>query len=171
MNDIAIFAVFLLVAVFIILLLSIALNPKTSAKVRFPFGAFFEFKGERPSNPPRAPQNQKTQANSLQQHAVGTKAWLAIKQHGQRDWTYPLSPNTQVYIGHRADNQIRLAHDPNADERHAVIHFENKRYYINNLSLQKGTRVNKRPVTKQVLGNGNTIVIGQTKIVFHEVKS
>ena len=169
MNDIAIFAVFLLVAVFIILLLSIALNPKTSAKVRFPFGAFFEFKGERPSNPPRAPQNQKPQATAPQQHVVQTKAWIAIKQRGQRDWTYPLTPNAHVYIGHRADNQVHLAHDLNAEEQHAVIYFENKRYCINNLS-SKGTRVSNRPVTKQVLGNGNIILIGSTRIIFHEVK-
>lgn len=170
MSEIAIFAVFLLVAVFIILLLSIALNPRTSARVRFPFGAFFEFKGERPSNPLRAPEDPKPQANPPQRHVVQTKAWLAIKQHGQRDWTYPLTPNAHVYIGQRADNQVRLAHDPNAEERHAVIYFENKRYYINNLSTQKGTHVNAHPITRHVLGNGNTIVIGRTKIIFHEVK-
>jgi len=72
-----------------------------------------------------------------------------------------------IYLGRGDDNHIRLAKDSTADKRHAVIYVENNRYYINNLS-PRGTWVNKRLITKQVLGDGNTIQIGATLIIFRE---
>jgi pSer/pThr/pTyr-binding forkhead associated (FHA) protein len=83
------------------------------------------------------------------------------------NWIYPLDGKHQVYVGRRADNDLRLT-DPAADTRQAVIYWEDGRYKINNLSRRTPTRVNKRPITKQNLGNGNTIELGRTRFIFRD---
>ena len=58
-------------------------------------------------------------------------SWLELKG---TDWQYPLHPRSQVYIGNRNDNDIRLM-DSIADARQAVIYSEDNRFKINNLSV------------------------------------
>lgn len=93
--------------------------------------------------------------------------WLEAKGAGGKRWQYLLDGRSQVYIGRRDDNDIVLQ-DRQADSRHAVIHWEQGRYKINNLSPRVPTRVNGRPITKQNLGSGNTIQMGRTKLIFRE---
>jgi pSer/pThr/pTyr-binding forkhead associated (FHA) protein len=83
------------------------------------------------------------------------------------NWIYPLDGKTQIYIGRREDNDIRL-NDPLANTRQAVIYWENGRYKINNLSARMPTTVNGRPITKQNVGDGNTIQMGRTKLIFRD---
>jgi pSer/pThr/pTyr-binding forkhead associated (FHA) protein len=75
-----------------------------------------------------------------------------------------------VYIGRRPDNDIVLR-DPDADTRHAVIYWDPNRgrYRINNLS-SRGTMVNGRPISMQNLGNGNTIRMGRTELIFRQIR-
>lgn len=90
--------------------------------------------------------------------------WLEVKG---TSWRYPLVNHRPIYLGRAPDSQIRLK-DPAADTRQAVIYWEDNRYKINNLSAQTPTRVNGRLFTKQNLGNGNTIQMGNTKLIFRE---
>jgi len=93
--------------------------------------------------------------------------YLKMKLRHRPNWTYPLDGKAMVYIGRRADNDLRLT-DPTADIRQAVIYWESGRYKINNLSARTPTRVNKRVITKQNLGDGNTIQMGRTKLIFRD---
>jgi len=85
------------------------------------------------------------------------------------DWRYPLQRET-VYIGRKEDSQIRLF-DKSADTRQAVVYWDGNRYKINNLSSRTPTRVNGRIITTQFLGDGNTIQMGRTRLIFHRRRS
>jgi hypothetical protein len=88
--------------------------------------------------------------------------WLEVK--GTR-WRYPLVNKHHIYIGRQSGNQIRLT-DPSADNVQAVIYWNKGRYHINNLSSVRPTLVNGQTFTSQRLGNGNTIQVGRTKLIF-----
>jgi pSer/pThr/pTyr-binding forkhead associated (FHA) protein len=83
---------------------------------------------------------------------------------------FPLDGKKMVYIGRREDNDLVLR-DPTADTRHAVIYWEDGRFKINNLSSRTPTQVNNRPITKQNLGDGNTIQMGHTKLIFRQARN
>lgn len=113
------------------------------------------WKRYRPDKKPRA--NRKSSPQAYEN-------WLEVKR---TSWRYPLKPGSTVYIGRRDDNQIRLT-DRRADSRQAVIYWENGRFKINNLSSRRPTLVNGKRFTKQNLGNGNTISMGRTKLIFRD---
>ncbi|WP_295882326.1 FHA domain-containing protein [uncultured Thiohalocapsa sp.] len=92
------------------------------------------------------------------------RRWLEAK--GMR-WYYPLDGRSLIYLGRHQDNQVVLK-DKAADGRQAVIYWEDGRYKINNLSVRSHTRVNGRPITKQNLGDGNSITMGGTVLVFRD---
>lgn len=96
-----------------------------------------------------------------------SRYYLEMKLRNRPNWIYPLSDKRHVYIGRRADNDIVLT-DPTADTRQAVIYWENGRYKINNLSARTPTQVNGHIITKQNVGDGNTIQLGQTKLIFRD---
>jgi pSer/pThr/pTyr-binding forkhead associated (FHA) protein len=72
-----------------------------------------------------------------------------------------------IYLGRHQDSQVVLK-DKAADTRQAVIYWEDGRYKINNLSARSQTRVNGRPITKQNLGDGNSITMGRTVLIFRD---
>ena len=94
------------------------------------------------------------------------KAWLVAKRRG-RDWEFVLDGLPRVTIGRDPDNHIRLQ-DPRASGRQAVIQKEGNRYFIYNQSRTIGTAVNGRSIGKQILGNGNKILMGNTELIFRE---
>ncbi len=166
MSEVVLLAIIFLFIFALLFVIALALSPRLRAQIRLPFGMFFKIDAARPQPQPQkpVPQRRLPQASPA---AIEQRAWVAIKQRGRADWRYDRNGAVMVYVGRGGDNQVILAHDPAADTRHAVIYLESGRYYINNLSA-RGTRVNSRPVTKQVLGDGNTIQMGNTKIIFHE---
>lgn len=85
------------------------------------------------------------------------------------NWRYPLRQDT-VYIGRNEGSQIRLL-DKSADSQQAVVYWDGSRYKINNLSRRMPTRVNGREITTQFLGDGNTIQMGRTKLIFRKRRS
>lgn len=96
------------------------------------------------------------------------RARLVAHVRGGPDWEYPLEGKLTFYIGRRQDNDIVLL-DPTTDTRQAVIYLHESRYRINNLSPRVPTRVNNRSITMQNLGDGNTIQMGNTRLIFrHE---
>jgi hypothetical protein len=163
MNEIASIAVVFLFFAGVIIILALVINPKLVAELRI-FKFLLKIKTSRPSP---GTNTQPTGSREPAKPARQTKAWLAIKLRGQPDWQYKLDGQSQIYLGRGSDNQIRLVHEPAADTRHAVIYFEQGRYYLNNLS-PNGTWVNNHPASKHILGNGNKIRIGNTQIIFHE---
>ena len=98
-----------------------------------------------------------------------SNSWLEIKQAHKKPWRYPLTKTQHVYIGRRNDNEITL-NDPMCDARQAVVYWDalSHRYKINNLSTTSPTMINNRRITKQNLGDGNTIHLGNTRMIYRE---
>jgi hypothetical protein len=165
MAEFTFVVVFAIFAFVLVTILALVMNPRLRARIKLPGHANFEIDTSREEDSgllqPAQPASVMVKSGHVPQ------AWLVIKRRGKRDWTYPLDGQMPIYLGRGDDNHIRLAKDSTADKRHAVIYVENNRYYINNLS-PRGTWVNKRLITKQVLGDGNTIQIGATLIIFRE---
>lgn len=165
MTEFTFIIVFAIFAFVLVTILALVVNPRLRARIKLPGHANFEIDTSRENV--ISLRRQVQPAPLPAQPSKVPRAWLAIKRRGKSDWTYPLDGNAPIYLGRGDDNHVRLANDLTADKRHAVIYIENNRYYINNLSPH-GTWVNKRLITKQVLGNGNTIQIGTTLIIFRE---
>lgn len=148
-----------------IILVAVLINSRVQAGLKLPGRAEFyidtnrggwrEKSRQRPPQPP--PQSPVARA----------RFYLEMKLQRGSNWVYALDGKAQVYVGRRADNDLRLT-DPAADTRQAVIYWEDERYKINNLSARTPTQVNGRPITKQNLGDGNTIQMGRTKLIFRD---
>lgn len=156
--------VFILVGA-VIMIIALIVNPRLKAKLFLPGKAGFYIDTSR-SGWRKAPKAVPFRKQSRDRRQYRT--WLAAKVRGRPDWEYVLDGKTQVYIGRRSDNDIVLR-DPAADSRHAVIYLERGRYRINNLS-PKGTQVNSQWITWQRLGNGNKIRMGNTELIFREIR-
>jgi hypothetical protein len=156
------FVLLVLVGAATIVVLALALRPeRLQARIFLPWNAGILIdtqqsgKGRRPPRVITRPEGRES------------RAWLAAKILGRRDWEYGLDPRRHTYVGCSRDMDIILK-DPAADKRHAVIYWKRGRYHINNLSKKRGTRVNGRPITTQRLGNGNKIRMGNTELIFRE---
>jgi hypothetical protein len=148
----------LVVAVLVVIAMFSMKEFRTSLKLP---GVDFSFQGKagrrwRPAREGRRRQPSKSKR----------RAWLVAKRRG-RDWEFVLDGLPQVTIGRDPDNHIRLQ-DPRTSKRHAVIQKEGDRYYIYNQSRTVGTLVSGRSIAKQVLGNGNKILMGNTELIFRE---
>jgi hypothetical protein len=170
-----IFLVFILAAM-VVTVIAILVSQRTKANVRLPGRAEFFIQVDKGWR--RAPQGGRPwqPASGHRSTAAGgrptrsaTRIWLAAKVRGGPDWEFPLEGKRTVYIGRRDDNDLVLR-DRTAATRQAVVYWEDGRYKINNLSSQTPTRVNNRSITKQNLGDGNTIQMGRTKLIFRQKK-
>lgn len=96
------------------------------------------------------------------------RRWLVAKVRKGPNWEYVLDGRRRVYIGSNPDNDI-LLQDPDADAQHALIYWDDarSRFRIRNLS-HRGTTVNNRPIADQNLGDGNTIRMGRTELIFRQ---
>jgi hypothetical protein len=163
------FLVFVLAAM-VVTAVAIIIGERTKAKVRLPGRAEFFIQVDKGWR--RAPDTVRPPGSASGPEpgkAKGLRIWLAAKVRGGPDWVFPLDGKQTVYIGRREDNDLVLR-DPTADTRQAVIYRESGRFKINNLSSRTPTQVNNRPITKQNLGNGNTIQMGRTKLIFRQRK-
>jgi pSer/pThr/pTyr-binding forkhead associated (FHA) protein len=73
-----------------------------------------------------------------------------------------------TYIGSAPDCQIFLFRDPKVGRRHAAIHLAKGRIEIEDLPLGAPTYINREPVDRQKLRNGDEIAIGSTMFLFQE---
>lgn len=147
----------------VVTLIAILVSPQMRAQIRLPGRA--EFLIEVQKGWQRKPQAHRPARQADDTGRRQFQKWLAIK--GRPEWRFPLDGRKMVYIGRRQDNDLVLR-DQAADTRQAVIYWEGDRYKINNLSSKTPTKVNGRPITKQNLGNGNTIQMGRTKLIFRD---
>lgn len=146
----------------VLILVAVLVSERLKAGVKLPGRAEFYIDAERGWNKrPDAP------SSAAVTSTQDPDAYLEMKlQHGS-NWVYSLEGKRQVYIGRREDNDLRLK-DRMADGRQAVIYWEEGRFKINNLSAVRPTLVNGKPITKQNLGDGNTIQLGNTKLIFRD---
>lgn len=146
----------------VIILVAVLVNERVKAGVKLPGKAEFYIDAERGWL--KRPQSSTSTADSV---VHKPKTYLEMKLKHGTNWIYSLDGKGQVYIGRRDDNHLRLK-DEAADNRQAVIYWEDGRFKINNLSSKRPTLVNGRPITKQNLGDGNTIQLGNTKFIFRD---
>ena len=165
MGEWAIILVLFIAVTAVIVLVAVLVNQQVKAGVKLPGRAEFYIDTNR-GGWQAEPQRRHAQPPP-QPSTTHPRFYLEIKLRHSPNWVYPLDGKAMVYIGRRADNDLRLT-DPTADTRQAVIYWEDGRYKINNLSSRVPTRVNKRVITKQNLGDGNTIQMGRTKLIFRD---
>ena len=72
-----------------------------------------------------------------------------------------------VTIGRQPDNLLRID-NPIVSGHHARIFWENNRYVLEDHESFNGTYLNHRSVSKDVLSDGDVIVIGKHQIEFHD---
>ena len=80
---------------------------------------------------------------------------------GERDLFKDLD---SISIGRSQDSRLRLGiNDTRASARHAVLTFENDRYFVVDVGSTNGTFVNgARVTTPRRLTNGDIVRVGQT---------
>jgi hypothetical protein len=155
-----------------VILVAVLRNKQTKAGIKLPGRAelYIDTSQERWEEKPRLDQREggaRPRHNRRASQPIRPNFYLEMKLRNRANWIYPLDGKLQVYIGRRNDNDIRL-NDPTADTRQAVIYWEDDRYKINNLSRRVPTCVNGRSITKQNIGDGNTIQMGRTKFIFRD---
>jgi hypothetical protein len=69
------------------------------------------------------------------------------------------------YLGRSEDNQIQIAR-PGVSRRHALVAATASGFSVKDLQSQNGTFVNGERITERPLADGDTILIGDTRIVF-----
>jgi hypothetical protein len=158
----------------VVIVIAILVGERTKANLRLPGRARLSVqvdKGWR--KPPRRKPSGKPAGRDRHGKSRGSpihrayRTWLTVK--GSR-WEFPLDGKRIIYVGRRDDNDIVLR-DRTADTRQAVIYWEDERYKINNRSSRMPTRVNHRPITKQNLGDGCTIQMGRTRLIFRQKRA
>jgi pSer/pThr/pTyr-binding forkhead associated (FHA) protein len=91
-------------------------------------------------------------------------AALAVKPHGQPEFVYEIS-GTETLIGRGTSTHLRVP-DESISREHAVILLENDGYTLEDLQSTNGTQVNGKRVRSARLGEGDEILIGQTRMRF-----
>ena len=71
----------------------------------------------------------------------------------------------QIYLGRKDTNDFVLD-DESASRIHAYIAYERHRHVIYDAGSLNGTRVNKKPISRQELKDGDKILIGRTTLAY-----
>lgn len=150
----AVLVVFIITAA-VVTLVAVAINERVRAGIRLPGYAEFYIDARRGG------------WYVERKGQVGSRFYLEMKLRDGPNWIFPLDGKRIVRIGRDAGNDLLLT-DPQADGRQAVIYWEDGRYKIANQSARVPTKVNNRPITRQNLGDGNTIQMGRTKLIFRD---
>jgi len=147
-----------------IILVAVLVSERVKAGVKLPGKAEFYIDAERGWYKRSSSASQHSPSKSKLRNP---RLYLEMKLQRGANWIYSLDGEKQIYIGRRDDNDLRL-NDRTADARQAVIYWEDGRFKINNLSTACPTLVNGKVITKQNLGDGNTIQLGSTKLIFRD---
>ncbi len=100
-------------------------------------------------------------SDSMRPPSKNTRIYLYCKENSTR---YPLSDG--IVIGSGVDSAVNLNWDDSVAAQHAVITMEGGIFYIENLSSEHGTFVNKFKITRKVpINRGDVIGIGSTSFL------
>ncbi len=104
--------------------------------------------------------------------AAPSFAWLIIRTGARAGRIFRLNPGG-TSVGRDAQNDIILD-DPAISRQHAKLRKDGKgdkaRYLISDLATPNGISVNGRKIAKETLADGDEIQLGQTVLVFKEIK-
>jgi hypothetical protein len=155
MEDWALILIVFIVLGAVITLVAVLIHSQVRAGIKLPGRAEFYIDASRggwqvEQQQPRQPRRSGPSGRQL---SVKPRFYLEMKH--------------RVCVGRSADNNLRLT-DPTADMLQAVIYWQDGRYKISNRSRRIPTRVNGRPIARQNLGDGNTVQLGRTKLIFRD---
>jgi len=91
---------------------------------------------------------------------------LIIYKGSHQKKMFSFSMNDSIIIGTREDCLVNLSPDKGVSRHHSRIYGENDVFYIQDLASTNGTLVNDREVEKEVLSDGDRILIGETILLF-----
>lgn len=95
--------------------------------------------------------------------------WLVIMEGKRRGRDFRLGRVTS--IGRDATRNDVILDDEAVSAEHARIKLERKQFVLYDLASSNRTFVNKEQIEKQALADGDEITIGETTLVFKEVRS
>jgi hypothetical protein len=96
-------------------------------------------------------------------------AWLVYIDEEEKPLQDIRLTRQKTVIGKSADADIQL-NDQYASKLHAVIHFEEGKFFISDLGSSNHTRVNGEKILNQELKDGDKIMIGHQNIIFKRVR-
>jgi len=87
-----------------------------------------------------------------------------ILHSGEKTVEYPVGAS--VTVGRASTNEIHLPNEPKSSRQHCRISQTSNGFILEDLESSNGTKVNGVKVMRQSLRHGDTIQIGQTRLVF-----
>ena len=81
-----------------------------------------------------------------------------------------LRPDSATFIGWARTNDLVLV-DEAISSQHCRVRLEQGRWVLHDLDSTNGTLVNDERVTRQPLGEGDVIRLGETKLEFRTARS
>lgn len=112
----------------------------------------------------QAGQTMRLQVTPVQ--SVAGKSWLLTTGPGGRELAHPVT-HLPFSLGRALDNDIVLE-GPGISRHHAQLRAVKHRLYIVDLSSTNGTFLNGRPVSENLLKDGDAISIGTARIVLRQ---
>jgi pSer/pThr/pTyr-binding forkhead associated (FHA) protein len=110
-----------------------------------------------------------TQKTKVLNTAPPQIGWLAVVAGQQRGRDFRLGPVTN--IGRDASKNDIILDDDAVSAEHARVKLERKQFVLYDLASTNGTFVNGQRTQRHVLFDKDEIVIGETTLIFSEVKS
>jgi len=92
-------------------------------------------------------------------------AWLLMRAGPLAGKQFVLFRDTTV-LGSSPKAEVYLFKDEAIEPRHALIHNRGGRFEIEDCNTRDGTYVNQMPVNRQLLQNGDRIILGKTVLEF-----
>jgi hypothetical protein len=93
---------------------------------------------------------------------------FVLEGEGAREGTRFALRKGRQKIGRREDMEIRL-YDDAVSREHALIWWEDGRFFIQDLASTGGTFVNGEKISRAPLVDGDTVQMGRTKLVFRMI--
>ena len=98
---------------------------------------------------------------------VAKKAWL-VRLVGRNEGKEYVIEKPVTVIGRSEVVDLPVFGDPDVAERHATITRQGQRYSIEDMGSYSGTRVNDKPVTKEMLRDRDLVMVGKTRFMFRD---
>jgi len=98
---------------------------------------------------------------------VAKKAWL-VRLVGANEGKQYVIDKPVTVVGRSELVDLPVFGDPDVAERHATISKQGQRHYIEDLGSYSGTRVNDRPVSKEIIHDRDMIMVGKTRFLFRD---
>jgi pSer/pThr/pTyr-binding forkhead associated (FHA) protein len=89
-----------------------------------------------------------------------------VLMFGERVLNEILIGGAPVIIGRRPENAI-VIDNPAVSGQHARVQREGNRYFVEDLESLNGTFLHDKPIVKEALNDGDVLMIGKHKLVFH----